>query len=126
GGAGRRLYERGSSYQAERGIEDLEERELAVRRPAVRSLYGVLQRDPRAGQLRRWLGAQRLAVRHHATERVCRCGRLLRRLHDTADVARVLSPLQCETHPARRNVAVRLPRRAVHTAALVVGGCDGL
>src|SRR2546426_5627207 len=47
-----RVHDRGAAQHADRGREDREERECAVQRSAVRSLHGVLQRDPRAGQLR--------------------------------------------------------------------------
>jgi len=42
--------------------------------------------------------------------------------HVSAVVARVLPSLEREAHPAGRDVAVRLPRGAVHAALVVVGG----
>ncbi len=50
---------------------------------------------------RRRARAQCVAVRHHAPRRLRGRGRELRRLHGAPHVARVLPPVQRQTHPAR-------------------------
>ena len=122
GVAGGCLFVRRAAQHARRPGEDRPHRKRPAGRPAVRALHRVLQRHPRAGELRRRARARGVAVRHHAAGSVRGRGRHIRRFHGAADGARILPSLQREAYPTSRDVALRLPRRAIHTALVVVRG----
>jgi len=116
--------QRRCSEHADGGREDREERKSLFGGPPYEHytvFFNVIREPISFGRV----GAQRLAVRHHAAGRVRRSAR---------NFGDFMVPLMSHEYfhlfnvkrIRPRNVALRLPRRAVHSIALVVGGRDRL